>query len=79
MASAMKESARGKGAPQTNGGVLTAEDAKKRIYEKGLTLKQFATLKGFAYRTVSDVVRGVNKGMYGEGHRVAVALGMKRG
>jgi gp16 family phage-associated protein len=57
--------------------VLTAEQAKSRLYQKGVTLTQFAERHGFKYRTVSEVVRGVNKGLYGEGHRVAVALGMK--
>lgn len=57
--------------------VLSAEQAKQRLYAKGVTLTQFARRNGFKYRTVSEVVRGVNKGLYGEGHRVAVALGMK--
>lgn len=51
--------------------------AKQALYAKGVTLKEFAERNGFRYRTVSEVVRGVNKGLYGEGHRVAVALGIK--
>ncbi|WP_447776350.1 DNA-binding protein [Variovorax boronicumulans] len=51
--------------------------AKQALYAKGVTLKQFAKKHGFQYRTVSEVVRGVNKGLYGEGHKVAVALGIK--
>lgn len=53
------------------------EEAKQELHAKGVTLTQFASNNGFKYRTVSEVVRGVNKGLYGEGHRVAVALGMK--
>lgn len=53
------------------------EAAKQDLYAKGMTLREFAQKKGFKYRTVSEVVRGVNKGLYGEGHRVAVALGIK--
>jgi gp16 family phage-associated protein len=45
--------------------------------ELGMTLTDFAAKNGFKYRTVSEVMRGVNKGLYGEGHRVAVALGIK--
>jgi gp16 family phage-associated protein len=45
---------------------------------QGITLSEFARLHGFKYRTVSEVIRGVNKGLYGEGHRVAVALGLKK-
>lgn len=53
------------------------EEAKKALYDKGITLSEFAAKHRFKYRTVSEVVRGVNKGLYGEGHRVAVALGIK--
>lgn len=55
----------------------TPEEAKKDLYAKGVTLSQFAAKNSFKYRTVSEVIRGVNKGLYGEGHRVAVALGIK--
>lgn len=55
------------------------QQAKARVYEKGLTLKEFAAKNHLNYRTVSEVVRGVNKGLFGEGHRAAVALGIKRG
>lgn len=57
---------------------LTGEQAKERLRLKGLTLREFAKRHGLNYRTVSEVVRGVNKGCFGEGHRAAVALGMKR-
>lgn len=60
------------------GSCLTPEQAKARVYEQGLTLRQFAETKNLAYRVVSEVIRGVNKGNYGEGHRAAVALGIKR-
>lgn len=56
---------------------LTPEEAKRRLYSNGVTLTQFAEQHGFKYRTVSEVVRGVNKAIHGEGHRVAVALGIK--
>lgn len=61
------------------GQVLTADQAKARVQAKGLTLTEFARRHNLKYRTVSEVVRGVNKGLFGEGHRAAVALGMKRG
>jgi gp16 family phage-associated protein len=53
------------------------QEAKRLLQQKGITLKQFAKMNNLEYRTVSEVVRGVNKGNYGEGHRVAVALGLK--
>jgi gp16 family phage-associated protein len=51
--------------------------AKQALQDDGITLRAFAAQHGFKYRTVSEVVRQVNKGLYGEGHRVAVALGIK--
>jgi gp16 family phage-associated protein len=64
----------------TNGkiGCLTPEQAKERICAQGMTLKEFAKKRGLNYRTVSEVIRGVNKGLRGEGHAAAVALGIKR-
>lgn len=56
----------------------TPQEAKHLLQDMGITLKQFAAMHGFDYRTVSEVVRGVNKGLYGEGHRVAVAFGLKK-
>ncbi len=56
----------------------TPEEAKRQLQEKGVTLRQFAESHQFSYRTVSEVVRGVNKGLYGEGHKVAVAFGLKK-
>ncbi len=52
--------------------------AKRTLQMQGITLSEFARLHGFKYRTVSEVIRGVSKGLYGEGHRVAVALGLKK-
>lgn len=61
----------------TNVSVLSGEEAKRRIYAQGMTLGQFAERHNLTYRVVSEVIRGVNKGLYGEGHRAAKALGMK--
>lgn len=55
----------------------TPEQAKEDLRAKGVTLSKWASDNGFKYRTVSEVVRGVNKGHFGEGHQVAVALGIK--
>jgi gp16 family phage-associated protein len=57
--------------------VRTPAAAKQALQNDGITLRAFAAQHGFKYRTVSEVVRQVNKGLYGEGHRVAVALGLK--
>jgi len=57
---------------------MTGQEAKSKLREQGVTLKQWAAENGFDYVTVSRVVRGVQKGNYGVGHQIAVALGMKR-
>ena len=54
----------------------TANQIKHRLRKEGLTLKKFAELNGFNYRTVSDVLRGIRVGNYGEGREVRVALGL---
>lgn len=56
----------------------TAQEGKQLLQAKGFTLKQFADSNGLDYRTVSEVVRGVNKGLHGKGHKVAMAFGIKR-
>ena len=58
-------------------GSLSAAEVKTRLRERGLTLKQWAEKRGYPYDTVSCVVRGINRGTYGMGHRIAVELGLK--
>jgi len=54
----------------------TLAEAKHRLREEGKTLKSFAAEHGFRYRTVSDVVRGLRRGHFGEGRKVRIALGL---
>lgn len=64
----------------SQGGALTGAEVKTRLREQhGMTLKQWAEKNQFPYETVSNVVRGINRGTYGMGYRIAAALGMKRG
>jgi len=54
-----------------------ANEIKHNLRQKeGLTLKGFAEKYGYSYRTVSDVVRGIRRGYYGECREVAEKLGM---
>ena len=54
-----------------------ANEIKHRLRkEHGLTLKDFALIHGFKYRTVSDVVRGLRKGSFGEGYEVRLKLSL---
>lgn len=50
-----------------------------RMRENGVTVKAWADAHGFSKYTVTDVLRGHRKGLRGEAHRVAVALGLKKG
>lgn len=58
--------------------VLSGDEVKTRLRERGETLKSWAKKHGYPYLTVSDVVRGKSKASYGMGHRIAIALGMKK-
>jgi gp16 family phage-associated protein len=50
---------------------------RERLVREGKTVRQLAEEKRLNYRTVICLLNGVNKGMYGESHRAAVALGLK--
>ena len=54
----------------------SANQIKHRLRQEGQTLKSFAIAHGFKYRTVSDVVRGLRQGNYGEGREVRLKLGL---
>ena len=54
----------------------TSNEIKHRLRRQGKTLKDFARENGFQYRTVSDAVRGLRQGNYGEGREVRLKLGL---
>ena len=54
----------------------TPNQIKHRLRQQGKTLKDFARENGFQYRTVSDAVRGLRQGNYGEGREVRLKLGL---
>jgi gp16 family phage-associated protein len=51
-------------------------EIKHRLREQGHTLKSFAELHGFKYKAVSEVVRGIRRGNFGDGRRIRLALGL---
>jgi gp16 family phage-associated protein len=57
----------------------TAEQVQREFRDVGITVAEWARTHGFDRMTVVDVLRGHRLGNYGEGHRVAVALGIKAG
>ncbi|WP_315810443.1 DNA-binding protein [Pseudomonas sp. C9-3] len=57
----------------------TPAQAKAWLNELGLSVKDFAEQKGLDVFTTYQVLAGTKKGLRGEAHRVAVALGIKVG
>lgn len=53
-----------------------ANQIKQRLRAQGMTLGAWATANGFKYRDVSDVIRGVRRGYFGEGRKICIALGV---
>lgn len=51
-----------------------ANEIKHRLRQQGMTLKSWCLANNFKYYTASNVLRGVNKGTYGEGRDVAEKL-----
>lgn len=56
---------------------LTAEEAKAALYQKGVTLKQWAEANNYPIAEVYKIMSGERKGLYGRGHEIAVKLGLK--
>lgn len=56
---------------------LTKAQVKKALSDQGKTLKQFAIEHNFEPNDVYRVMSGARKGLYGQGHEIAVALGLK--
>jgi gp16 family phage-associated protein len=54
-------------------------EALLRLREAGISIPQWAKANGFSTSTVKAVLYGHSKGLRGEAHRVAVALGIKAG
>lgn len=55
---------------------LTPNQIKHQLREQGFTLKSWAAANNFSYRTVSDTIRGLRKGNFGECRNVRQALGL---
>lgn len=52
------------------------DQAKKRIYEQGLTVKQWAEKHQYPAPEVYKVLNGERKGLYGRAGEIAKALGL---
>lgn len=56
---------------------ITPEKLKAKFRSEGKTFKDFATQNGYPYEQVVRVVNGMNKARRGQGHEIAVKLGLK--
>jgi gp16 family phage-associated protein len=59
--------------------LLTPQEIRAEWFRKGLGQNDWARKNGFNPVTVSQVLNGINKCSKGEGHKVAVMLGLKDG
>jgi gp16 family phage-associated protein len=57
----------------------TLDQVRAEFTEAGVSVAEWARVNGFTRETVVDVLRGQSKGLRGEAHRAAVALGLKSG
>lgn len=64
--------------PQTEG-KTAREQALANLRQAGLSLTEWAAANNFSLPTVKAVLYGHHKALRGEGHRVAIALGIKAG
>jgi gp16 family phage-associated protein len=65
--------------PKQHPPVRTAAQVRTEFEQAGVSITEWAKKHGFQRMTVVDVLRGSRKGLRGEAHRVAVALGLKNG
>ena len=56
---------------------MTAEQVKANFKREGKTITEWASERGYKRHTVYLVLNGQMKALYGKGHEIAVALGMK--
>lgn len=59
--------------------IKTAAQVRAEFLEAGISVAGWARANGFTRETVVDLLRGQSKGLRGEAHRAAVALGLKAG
>ena len=55
----------------------TADQVRAELRAQGKSIEQWAREKGFPSTAVRNALTGRVKGLYGQGHTIMVALGMK--
>lgn len=59
--------------------IRTAQDVRNDFIRKGISIASWARANGFDKATVSQVLNGCNAATRGQGHKIAVMLGIKDG
>ena len=59
--------------------LMSPQQAKAALVRKGMSAADLARQKNFSLHLVYAVLSGRSKALRGEGHRIAVALGIKDG
>lgn len=59
--------------------VLSLEEARARLRYLGLSHRELSRRLGVSISIVRSVLAGRTRGLYGDSHKVAVALGIKEG
>lgn len=55
----------------------TAKQIKDEFARNGMTISEWANQNGYNRNRVYRILNGFDKGLYGEGHEIAVKLGLK--
>lgn len=55
----------------------TPQTVHEYFQSQGICISEWARSMNFSRMTIADLLRGRNKGNWGESHRAAVALGLK--
>lgn len=58
-------------------GSKSLDEVKAEFKRRGVTVREWARQRCLSEKTVYAVLRGDNKGNYGQAHQVAVLLGLK--
>lgn len=59
--------------------VKTPDQVKQEFLNNGIPVSDWAAANGFVPQEVYKVLNGQSKGNFGRAHKIAVALGLKKG
>lgn len=57
---------------------IKALEVKQRLYEQGVTVKQWAEANNYPTQEVYKILNGERKALYGRAHEIAVKIGLKQ-